>query len=125
MNNKFEVKKYIRIPWSGELGIITKILKDGWAMWKPVGYTYSKRIKLLKDDNILISENILDLISDRDILEVELLENGKESGKKQLITVGQVLSMEAIRKDLEHGIYEIKRILTKEQFIENSLDLSR
>lgn len=58
-----------------------------------------------------------------DILEVELLKNGKESGKKQLITVGQVLSMEAIRKDLEHGIYEIKRILTKEQFIENSLEV--
>lgn len=116
-----EVGEYVRISWSGELGQITKELKDGWFKWKPAGYAYNKKIRLCEDDNrIKHSKNIIDLIRDTDILKVEINEEwvDKEESIKFII-VGQTYTIDEIKKDLENGIYKIKQILTKEQYNAN------
>lgn len=57
------------------------------------------------------SENIIDLIKDKDIVEIELSEEFVErKDKKKLIQIGDIYTKETLQKDIDNGI--ITRILT-------------
>lgn len=57
------------------------------------------------------SDNIMDLIQDKDIVEIELSEEFVEKkDKKKLIQIGDIYTKEILQKDIDNGI--ITRILT-------------
>lgn len=57
------------------------------------------------------SSNIIDLIEDKDIVEIELSEEFVEKkDKKKLIQIGNIYTKETLQKDIDNGI--ITRILT-------------
>lgn len=57
------------------------------------------------------SDNIMDLIKDKDIVEIELSEEFVErKDKKKLIQIGDVYTKETLQRDIDNGI--ITRILT-------------
>ena len=57
------------------------------------------------------SDNIIDLIEDKDIVEIELSEEFVEKkDKKKLIQIGDIYTKETLQKDIDNGI--ITRILT-------------
>lgn len=57
------------------------------------------------------SNNIMDLIEDKDIVEIELSEEFVEKkDKKKLIQIGDIYTKETLQKDIDNGI--ITRILT-------------
>lgn len=57
------------------------------------------------------SDNIIDLIKDKDIVEIELSEEFVEKkDKKKLIQIGDIYTKETLQKDIDNGI--ITRILT-------------
>lgn len=57
------------------------------------------------------SDNITDLIEDKDIVEIELSEEFVEKkDKKKLIQIGDIYTKETLQKDIDNGI--ITRILT-------------
>lgn len=57
------------------------------------------------------SDNIMDLIKDKDIVEIELSEEFIErKDKKKLIQIGDIYTKETLQKDIDNGI--ITRILT-------------
>lgn len=57
------------------------------------------------------SDNIMDLIEDKDIVEIELSEEFVErKDKKKLIQIGDIYTKETLQKDVDNGI--ITRILT-------------
>ena len=62
-----QVGEYIRISWSGELGQVMKVLKDGWVSVRMQGYQKNKKMGLNIRENTRIkhSFNIMDLIEER------------------------------------------------------------
>lgn len=57
------------------------------------------------------SDNMMDLIEDKDIIEIELSEEFVEKkDKKKLIQIGDIYTKETLQKDIDNGI--ITRILT-------------
>lgn len=127
MEDKIEVGEYIKT----ETGFIRKIKsvdKTEATEKCPVNMYWcnlDKPIKILKEcskDTIYAiemsdakklkhSNNILDLIEDKDIVEIELSEEFVEKkDKKKLIQIGDIYTKEALQKDIDNGI--ITRILT-------------
>ena len=89
------------------------------------GVVYDRKIMLLDNDGnnpeeyrlnyeehiIKHSKKIIDLIEDKDIVEIELSEEFVEKkDKKKLIQIGDVYTKETLQKDIDNGI--ITRILT-------------
>ena len=65
----------------------------------------------LKDEIINHSKHLIDLIEDKDIVEIELSEEFVEKkDKKKLIQIGDIYTKEILQKDIDNGI--ITRILT-------------
>lgn len=65
----------------------------------------------LKDEIINHSKHLIDLIEDKDIVEIELSEEFVEKkDKKKLIQIGDIYTKETLQKDIDNGI--ITRILT-------------
>lgn len=65
----------------------------------------------LKDEIINHSKYLIDLIEDKDIVEIELSEEFVEKkDKKKLIQIGDIYTKEILQKDIDNGI--ITRILT-------------
>ena len=57
------------------------------------------------------SKQLIDLIEDKDIVEIELSEEFVEKkDKKKLIQIGDIYTKETLQKDIDNGI--ITRILT-------------
>ena len=89
------------------------------------GVVYDRKIMLLDNDGnnpeeyrlnyeehiIKHSKKIIDLIEDKDIVEIELSEEFVEKkDKKKLIQIGDIYTKETLQKDIDNGI--ITRILT-------------
>lgn len=65
----------------------------------------------LKDEIINHSKKLIDLIEDKDIVEIELSgEFVEKKDKKKLIQIGDIYTKETLQKDIDNGI--ITRILT-------------
>ena len=67
------------------------------------------------------SDNITDLIEDKDIVEIELSEEFVEKkDKKKLIQIGDIYTKETLQKDIDNGIItRILTILSYNQYIAN------
>lgn len=67
--------------------------------------------KYWKEDISKHSKHLIDLIEDKDIVEIELSEEFVEKkDKKKLIQIGDIYTKETLQKDIDNGI--ITRILT-------------
>lgn len=112
-----QVGEYVRISWSGEIGKVISITRDGWHKVKFAGCTYSRRIKLDKNDKrIKHSKNITDLIEVGDIVEVLV---NKRTNEILRYTVDTESDLYLLKKDA------IKSILTKEQYNQNCYKLEK
>ena len=127
MEDKIEVGEYIKTE-TGFIRRIKSVDKTEATEKCPVNMYWcnlDKTIKILKEcskDTIYAiemsdakklkhSNNILDLIEDKDIVEIELSEEFVEKkDKKKLIQIGDIYTKEALQKDIDNGI--ITRILT-------------
>ena len=127
MEDKIEVGEYIKTE-TGFIRRIKSVDKTEATEKCPVNMYWcnlDKPIKILKEcskDTIYAiemsdakklkhSNNILDLIEDKDIVEIELSEEFVEKkDKKKLIQIGDTYTKEILQKDIDNGI--ITRILT-------------
>ena len=127
MEDKIEVGEYIKTE-TGFIRRIKSVDKTEATEKCPVNMYWcnlDKPIKILKEcskDTIYAiemsdakklkhSNNILDLIEDKDIVEIELSEEFVEKkDKKKLIQIGDIYTKETLQKDIINGI--ITRILT-------------
>lgn len=73
-----------------------------------------------EEDIVKHSKDIIDLIEDTDILQVEISEEWVvKENTLRFIIVGQTYTIEEIKEALENGMYNIKQILTHEQYSQN------
>lgn len=101
-----------------------EIFKFAWIE-DSSGVVYDRKIMLLDNDGnnpeeyclnykehiIKHSKKIIDLIEDKDIVEIELSEEFVEKkDKKKLIQIGGIYTKEILQEDIDNGI--ITRILT-------------
>lgn len=114
MEDKIEVNEYVRTD-RGEIAKVTSVAKEtlgeilGTNEYRSIGfcntelYVYGNMVKH--------SKQLIDLIEDKDIVEIELSEEFVEKkDKKKLIQIGNIYTKEALQKDIDNGI--ITRILT-------------
>ena len=137
MEDKIEVGEYIKTE-TGFIRRIKSVDKTEATEKCPVNMYWcnlDKPIKILKEcskDTIYAiemsdakklkhSNNILDLIEDKDIVEIELSEEFVEKkDKKKLIQIGDIYTKEALQKDIDNGIItRILTILSYNQYIAN------
>ena len=137
MEDKIEVGEYIKTE-TGFIRRIKSVDKTEATEKCPVNMYWcnlDKPIKILKEcskDTIYAiemsdakklkhSNNILDLIEDKDIVEIELSEEFVEKkDKKKLIQIGEIYTKETLQKDIDNGIItRILTILSYNQYIAN------
>lgn len=105
MNDKIKVGEYVRT----KNGVIDKV--D--ILYRMIENTvHLENQKWFDTKNIVKhSKQLIDLIEDKDILEIELSEEFVEKkDKKKLIQIGDIYTKETLQKDIDNGI--ITRILT-------------
>lgn len=74
-------------------------------------YVYEEDWEQFKESIVNHSKELIDLIEDKDIVEIELSEEFVEKkDKKKLIQIGDIYTKETLQKDIDNGI--ITRILT-------------
>ena len=98
------------------------------------GVVYDRKIMLFDNNNlpsvcylrpkehiIKHSKKLIDLIEDKDIVEIELSEEFvKKKDKKKLIQIGDIYTKETLQKDIANGIItRILTILSYNQYIAN------
>ena len=101
--SKIEINEYVRT----EDGKIYEHIKDGDDYYYS-GPTYFENYL---EDIVKHSKQQIELIEDKDIVEIELSEEFVEKkDKKKLIQIGDVYTKETLQRDIDNGI--ITRILT-------------
>lgn len=105
MEDKIEVNEYVRFN-NGEIGKVIDIKEN------PSRIVYSEYGEIgLISDIAKHSKQPIDLIEDKDIVEIELSEEFVErKDKKKLIQIGDIYTKETLQKDIDNGI--ITRIIT-------------
>lgn len=105
MEDKIEVNEYVRFN-NGEIGKVIDIKEN------PSRIVYSEYGEIgLISDIVNHSKQPIDLIEDKDIVEIELSEEFVEKkDKKKLIQIGDIYTKETLQKDIDNGI--ITRIIT-------------
>ena len=105
MEDKIEVEEYVRFN-NGEIGKVIDIKEN------PSRIVYSEYGEIgLISDIAKHSKQPIDLIEDKDIVEIELSEEFVErKDKKKLIQIGDIYTKETLQKDIDNGI--ITRIIT-------------
>ena len=105
MEDKIEVHEYVRFN-NGEIGKVIDIKENQ----SRIVYSEYGEIGLISDI-VKHSKQLIDLIEDKDIVEIELSEEFVEKkDKKKLIQIGDIYTKETLQKDIDNGI--ITRILT-------------
>ena len=99
---EIKVGEYVRT----ELGIIYEYTEDEKNDWQ------IRDFRLCNDGEIVKHrKQLIELIEDKDIVEIELSEEFVEKkDKKKLIQIGDIYTKETLQKDIDNGI--ITRILT-------------
>ena len=105
MEDKIEVNEYVRFN-NGEIGKVIDIKEN------PSRIVYSEYGEIgLISDIVKHRKQLIDLIEDKDIVEIELSEEFVErKDKKKLIQIGDIYTKETLQKDIDDGI--VTRILT-------------
>ena len=94
---------------AGHFYKITRIDENGLIYWNKIQCGWN--MEQLKDIVVKHSKQPIDLIEDKDIVEIELSEEFVEKkDKKKLIQIGDIYTKETLQKDIDNGI--ITRILT-------------
>lgn len=107
MEDKIEVNEYVRTK-EGEIHKIIKIIEDD-GDWDY--YCCENNSGYFAMDIANHSKQPIDLIEDKDIVEIELSEEFVErKDKKKLIQIGDIYTKETLQKDIDNGI--ITRIIT-------------
>lgn len=104
---EIEVGEYVRTK-EGEIHKVIKIIEDD-GDWDY--YCCENNAGYFAMDVEKHSKQLIDLIEDKDIVEIELSEEFVEKkDKKKLIQIGDIYTKEILQKDIDNGI--ITRILT-------------
>ena len=115
MKDKIEVEEYVRFN-NGEIGKVIDIKEN------PSRIVYSEYGEIgLISDIVNHSKQPIDLIEDKDIVEIELSEEFVEKkDKKKLIQKGDIYTKETLQKDIDNGIIiRILTILSYNQYMSN------
>ena len=115
MEDKIEVEEYVRFN-NGEIGKVIDIKEN------PSRIVYSEYGEIgLISDIVNHSKQPIDLIEDKDIVEIELSEEFVEKkDKKKLIQIGDIYTKETLQKDIDNGIIiRILTILSYNQYMSN------
>ena len=108
MEEKIILNEYLRTR-AGFIYKITNIDKNGVIYLDKKQSGLSKQE--LEDYTVKHSKNLIDLIEDKDMVEIELSEESVEKkDKKKFIQIGDIYTKEILQKDIDNGI--ITRILT-------------
>ena len=115
MEDKIEVNEYVRFN-NGEIGKVIDIKEN------PSRIVYSEYGEIgLISDIVNHSKQPIDLIVDKDIVEIELSEEFVEKkDKKKLIQIGDIYTKETLQKYIDNGIIiRILTILSYNQYMSN------
>lgn len=115
MEDKIEIGEYMRFN-NGEIGKVIDIKEN------PSRIVYSEYGEIgLISDTVKHSKQLIDLIEDKDIVEIELSEEFVEKeDKKKLIQIGNIYTKETLQKDIDNGIItRVLTILSYEQYMAN------
>lgn len=114
MEDKIEVNEYVRTD-RGEIAKVTSVAKEtlgeilGANEYRSIGFCNTE--PYVYGNIVTHSKQIIDLIEDKDIVEIKLSEEFVEKkDKKKLIQIGDIYTKETLQKDIDNGI--ITRILT-------------
>lgn len=112
MEDKIKVGEYVRtregyiIKVDKNTNIFNLGYKEQYIDMETTRYGFSCEEEIVKH-----SKQLIDLIEDKDIVEIELSEEFVEKkDKKKLIRIGDIYTKETLQKDIDNGI--ITRILT-------------
>lgn len=114
--NEIEVGEYVRT----ENGIIDKV-DSLCGMIENTVYLKQQSLWFNMDYIVNHSKQPIDLIEDKDIVEIELSgEFVEKKDKKKLIQIGDIYTKETLQKDIDNGIItRILTILSYNQYIAN------
>ncbi len=123
MEDKIEVGEYVRTI-SGKIGIFDRYSKRNENSFYKSPFNCFIKLQYRKTSLQCCreyiknhSKNIIDLIENKDIIEVIISEEWiADEDKKRIIVVGQTANIEEIKENIENGIFKIESIATKEQF---------
>lgn len=111
-----EVNEYVRLARNQGINKIIDIYDKKYELETDIANEWGEFTCILeeyqlKDEIINHSKQLIDLIEDKDIVEIELSEEFVEKkDKKKLIQIGDIYTKEILQKDIDNGI--ITRILT-------------
>lgn len=111
-----EVNEYVRLARNQGINKIIDIYDKKYELETDIANEWGEFTCILeeyqlKDEIINHSKHLIDLIEDKDIVEIELSEEFVEKkDKKKLIQIGDIYTKETLQKDIDNGI--ITRILT-------------
>lgn len=113
---EIKVNEYVRLARNQGINKIIDIYDKKYELETDIANEWGEFTCILeeyqlKDEIINHSKHLIDLIEDKDIVEIELSEEFVEKkDKKKLIQIGDIYTKEILQKDIDNGI--ITRILT-------------
>lgn len=110
--SKIEVGEYVRTK-KGRIDKVERFSESLciWCCENGMCIDECNRVGTHLEDIVKHSKQLIDLIEDKDIVEIELSEEFVEKkDKKKLIQIGDIYTKETLQKDIDNGI--ITRILT-------------
>lgn len=126
--SKIEVGEYVRT----KKGRIDKVerFSESLCIWCCENGMYideCNRVGTHLEDIVKHSKQLIDLIEDKDIVEIELSEEFVEKkDKKKLIQIGDIYTKETLQKDIDNGIItKILTILSYNQYMANCYEVRR
>ena len=122
MKDKIEVNEYVRTD-KGNIGKVVEIrlgLNKNTELYQTI-YMLDNGLWTILDYIVKHRKKLIDLIEDKDIVEIELSEEFVEKkDKKKFIQIGDIYTKETLQKDIDNGIItRILTILSYNQYIAN------
>ena len=114
--SEIEVGEYVRLARNQGINKIIDKEDDRYILESEIADSYGNITWFLyecelEEEIANHSKQLIDLIEDKDIVEIELSEEFVEKkDKKKLIQIGDIYTKETLQKDIDNGI--ITRILT-------------
>ena len=122
MKDKIEVNEYVRTD-KGNIGKVVEIrlgLNKNTEFYQTI-YMLDNGLWTILDYIVKHRKKLIDLIEDKDIVEIELSEEFVEKkDKKKFIQIGDIYTKETLQKDIDNGIItKILTILPYNQYMAN------
>ena len=122
MKDKIEVNEYVRTD-KGNIGKVVEIrlgLNKNTELYQTI-YMLDNGLWTILDYIVKHRKKLIDLIEDKDIVEIELSEEFVEKkDKKKFIQIGDIYTKETLQKDIDNGIItKILAILSYNQYMAN------